>query len=119
MSWKSMPMSPPHLGIVFCSKIANDRRRKSRIHAGSFFISEICATIVLFSPFAARNTSCDGVMKSYLLISPRAESWSKSDAMVGLLFLRQDYRISRIDRIQNERKGLSSYHPVDPCDPVI
>ena len=34
--------------------------RKSRIHAGSFFISEICATIVGVQPAcAALNTSCD------------------------------------------------------------
>ncbi len=41
MSWKSMPIRPPHLGIGLDWKISSDFRRKSRIHAGSFFMSEI------------------------------------------------------------------------------
>src|SRR5712671_3839659 len=65
-----MPISPPQRGIGFDSKILSERSRKSRIHAGSFFISEIAETIAAFSPFSALNTACDGVMKSYLLISP-------------------------------------------------
>ena len=36
-----MPMSPPQRGIGFDSKILSDRSRKSRIHVGSRFISEI------------------------------------------------------------------------------
>src|SRR5689334_4313465 len=82
MSWKLMPMSPPQRGMTFDSKIFSDRRRKSRIQAGSFFISEICATILAFKPRSARNTSCAGVMKSYLLISPTAVVSRRSLAMV-------------------------------------
>ena len=37
-----MPILPPQRGIGFDSKIFSDRSRKSRIHAGSCFISEIC-----------------------------------------------------------------------------
>ena len=65
-----MPILPPQRGIGFDSKIFSDRSRKSRIHAGSCFISEIAETISAFRPFSALNTACDGVMKSYLLISP-------------------------------------------------
>jgi hypothetical protein len=80
-----MPILPPQRGIGFDSKIFSDRSRKSRIHAGSCFISEIAATICGFSPFSALNTACDGVMKSYLLISPSPVSSGaeiKSVAMV-------------------------------------
>ena len=41
MSWKLMPMSPPQWGIGLELKISRLFRRKSRIQAGSFFISEI------------------------------------------------------------------------------
>src|SRR5436309_7418796 len=63
-------MLPPQRGIGFDSKILSERSRKSRIHAGSCFISEIAETISGFRPRSALNTACDGVMKSYLLISP-------------------------------------------------
>src|SRR4051812_5165705 len=65
-----MPILPPQRGIGFDSKIFSDRSRKSRIHVGSCFISEMAETIFAFSPFSDLNTACDGVMKSYLLISP-------------------------------------------------
>ena len=41
MSWKSMAMSPPQRGIGLELKISRLLSRKSRIQAGSFFISEI------------------------------------------------------------------------------
>src|SRR3954452_15132486 len=74
-----MPISPPQRGIGFDSKILSDRNRNSRIQAGSCFISEIAETIAAFKPFSALNTACDGVMKSYLLISPTPVS-SGADA---------------------------------------
>ena len=80
-----MPILPPQRGIGFDSKILSERSRKSRIHAGSCFISEIAATIFAFRPFSALNTACDGVMKSYLLISPTPVSSGadiKSVAMI-------------------------------------
>ena len=52
MSWKLMPMSPPQWGIGLELKISRLFSRKSRIQAGSFFISEICSTIVGIEPLA-------------------------------------------------------------------
>ena len=62
-----MPMSPPHLGIGFDSKILSDSSRKSRIQAGSFFISEIWATISAFRPFSALKTALVWVTKVVLV----------------------------------------------------
>src|SRR6476660_3475935 len=75
MSWKSIPMSPPQRGIGFELNTSSDFSRKSRIQAGSRFISEISATICASSPRRDLNTSCEGVTKSYLLISPNTP-WS-------------------------------------------
>src|SRR3954463_9485746 len=85
MSWKLIPISPPQRGIGFDSKIFSDRSRKSRIHAGSCFISEMAATIFAFSPFSALNTACDGVMKSYLLISPTPVSSAADIKSVAII----------------------------------
>src|SRR5947208_9204783 len=63
-------MSPPHLGIFLAKNMSSAFSRKSRIHAGSFFISEIWLTISASSPLRARNTGFESVWKSYLLISP-------------------------------------------------
>ena len=52
MSWKLMPMSPPQWGIGLELKISRLLRRKSRIQAGSFFISEISLTICRVEPLA-------------------------------------------------------------------
>src|SRR5438874_6787135 len=90
MSWKSIAILPPQRGVGFDSKILRERSRKSRIHAGSCFISEIAETICGFRPRSALNTACEGVMKSYLLISPTPVSSGadiKSVAMVYVLFL--------------------------------
>src|SRR5215212_12242082 len=87
-----MAMLPPQRGIGFDSKIFSERSLKSRIHAGSFFISEIAATIFAFKPFSALNTACDGVMKSYLLISPTPVSSGaeiKSVAIILVLLFQQ------------------------------
>ncbi len=46
MSWKSRLMLPPQRGIGLELKISSHFRRKSRIQAGSFFMSEIWRTIV-------------------------------------------------------------------------
>src|SRR5947208_7934452 len=63
-------MSPPHLGIFLAKNMSSAFSRKSRIHAGSFFISEIWLTISASSPLRARKTGFESVWKSYLLISP-------------------------------------------------
>ncbi len=83
MSSKSMAMSPPHFGIGFDSKMASDRRRKSRIHSGSLFISEICRTTSSFSPLRALKTPVVWVTKSYLLISP---TWSLAGRVSVAIF---------------------------------
>ena len=71
MSWKLMPMSPPQRGIGLDSKISRLFRRKSRIQAGSFFISEISATISRVEPLAGlEDVLRSSLRKSYLLISP-------------------------------------------------
>src|SRR3954467_1389072 len=85
MSWKSIPMFPPQRGIGFDSKILSERSRKSRIHAGSCFISEIAETICALRPFSALNTACDGVMKSYLLISPTPASSGADTKSVAII----------------------------------
>src|SRR3954447_2218612 len=97
MSWKSIPISPPQRGIGFDSKIFSDRSRKSRIHAGSFFISEIAATIFAFRPFSALNTACDGVMKSYLLISPTPVSSGAETKSVAMAYSNPIYEPQRHD----------------------
>src|SRR6186997_3016810 len=95
MSWKSIPILPPQRGIGFDSKILSDRRRKSRIHAGSCFISEIAETIFAFRPFSALNTACDGVMKSYLLISPTPVSSAADIKSVAIVLSYQYFEPQR------------------------
>ena len=70
MSWKLMAMLPPQWGIGLELKISRLFSRKSRIQAGSFFISEICRTMSASKPRRALKTYFDSVRKSYLLISP-------------------------------------------------
>ena len=53
MSWKSMSIAPPHLGIGRDSKISSDFSRNSRIQSGSSLMSEIWLTTSLFKPFLA------------------------------------------------------------------
>src|SRR5580698_5602873 len=65
-------MLPPQWGIGLEWKISRLFSRKSRIQAGSFFISEIWRTIVSSSPRRALKTNFESVRKSYLLISPIA-----------------------------------------------
>src|SRR3954463_11756577 len=95
MSWKSIPISPPQRGIGFDSKIFSDRSRKSRIQTGSCFISEIAATILALSPFSALNTACDGVMKSYLLISPTPVSSAAGIKSVAIVHSYQYFELQR------------------------
>ena len=58
MSWKLMPMLPPQRGIGLALKISRLFSRKSRIQAGSLFISEICATISALEPLAGLEDRC-------------------------------------------------------------
>ena len=45
----------PRSGVGFCQKTSSALRRNSRIHCGSFFISEICSTISRSSPLPLLN----------------------------------------------------------------
>src|SRR5215210_1349190 len=92
-----MPILPPQRGIGFDSKILSERSRKSRIHAGSFFISEMAATIFAFRPFSALNTACDGVMKSYLLISPTPVSSGAEIKSVAMAYSNPNMKPQRHD----------------------
>jgi hypothetical protein len=75
-------MSPPHRGIGFDSKIF-ERAEAEVAHPARLFLHLGNLRDDLgVQPAAARKTSCDGVMKSYLLISPTEEFSSKSVAMV-------------------------------------
>src|SRR5262249_33257737 len=107
----SIPIFPPQRGIGFDSKILSDRRRKSRIHAGSCFISEIAATIFAFSPFSALNTACDGVTKSYLLISPMPVSSGaiKSVAMICPDYVQSSFVSIFLSRAANHLFVLGSH----------
>ena len=86
-----MPISPPQRGIGFDSKIFSDRSRKSRIHAGSCFISEIAETIVAFSPRCGLE---HGVRRRHEIVlvdfadaAFRQEPSIKSVAMIVFLIL--------------------------------
>ena len=69
-----MPMFPPQRGMGFDSNTSRLLSRKSRIHSGSRFISEISATIRASSPLRALKTYFSSLRKSYLLISPTGSS---------------------------------------------
>jgi hypothetical protein len=90
MSWKSTPIRPPQRGMGFEWKISSDWSRKSRIQAGSRFISEIWQTISASSPLRALKTAGESVRKSYLLISPRASVEESSSPV--------DMRVSPLDQ---------------------
>src|SRR3954471_12530731 len=112
MSWKSIPILPPQRGIGFDSNILRELSRKSRIQAGSPFISEIAETSWGLSPRSALNTACDGVMKSYLLISPTADSSAADIKSVAIILsysksgqLPANPVISRILNYLNNARG--------------
>src|SRR4051812_7607175 len=78
-------MLPPHLGIGLELKISRLLSRKSRIHCGSPFMSEIWWTISASIPLRALKTYFDSVRKSYLLISVMAGSKACSVMSVAMV----------------------------------
>src|SRR5688572_30825967 len=105
MSWKLRSTAPPHLGIGLDSKIFSASRRKSRIHCGSSFMSEIWRTISTSSPLRALKNAFDSVRKSYLLISPIGSAWVSRVVMsVAMVYRNVECRKSNVERKSKPEK---------------